>query len=47
MSEKAANYKNLMNSLIGGGVAGLVADTTLYPIDTIKTRLQSKQVRAG
>lgn len=26
----------------GGAVAGLVVDTSLYPIDTIKSRLQSK-----
>jgi len=28
-------------SLIAGGIAGLTVDITLYPIDTIKTRLQS------
>ncbi|RNF11374.1 mitochondrial carrier protein [Trypanosoma rangeli] len=31
-----------MDSLVAGGAAGLVVDITLYPIDTIKTRLQSK-----
>ncbi|EAN92880.1 putative mitochondrial carrier protein [Trypanosoma cruzi] len=31
-----------MDSLVAGGVAGLVVDLTLYPIDTIKTRLQSR-----
>lgn len=30
-------------SLISGGVAGLTVDLTLYPIDTLKTRLQSPQ----
>ncbi|RNF25582.1 mitochondrial carrier protein [Trypanosoma conorhini] len=31
-----------MDSLVAGGAAGLVVDLVLYPIDTIKTRLQSK-----
>jgi solute carrier family 25 S-adenosylmethionine transporter 26 len=30
-------------SLLSGGVAGLVCDVSLYPLDTIKTRLQSPQ----
>jgi len=32
-----------------GGAAGLVVDMTLYPVDTIKTRLQSQQkfLKAG
>ncbi|KAJ6649320.1 S-adenosylmethionine mitochondrial carrier protein like [Pseudolycoriella hygida] len=30
-------------SLISGGIAGLVVDTVLYPIDTIKTRLQGEK----
>jgi solute carrier family 25 S-adenosylmethionine transporter 26 len=29
-------------SLIAGGVAGLFVDISLFPIDTIKTRLQSE-----
>lgn len=28
--------------LVAGSVSGLVVDTTLYPVDTIKSRLQSK-----
>lgn len=32
-----------MISLQGGGVAGLVVDVVLYPLDTLKTRLQSAQ----
>lgn len=28
--------------MIAGATAGLVVDTSLYPIDTIKSRLQSK-----
>lgn len=27
----------------GGGVAGLVVDTVLFPLDTLKTRLQAEQ----
>lgn len=36
-------------TLAAGAVAGLVVDVSLYPIDTIKSRLQSKQgfIRAG
>ena len=32
-----------LTSLVSGGVAGTVCDISLYPIDTIKTRLQSAQ----
>lgn len=38
----AANYLYL-TSLLSGGVAGLVVDVVLFPIDTIKTRLQSEK----
>uniref|UniRef100_A0A182JXM4 Mitochondrial carrier protein n=1 Tax=Anopheles christyi TaxID=43041 RepID=A0A182JXM4_9DIPT len=31
------------SSLMAGGVAGLVVDVVLFPIDTIKTRLQSER----
>lgn len=37
----ASNYLYL-TSLLSGGVAGLVVDVVLFPIDTIKTRLQSE-----
>lgn len=30
------------NVLLAGATAGLVVDTSLYPVDTIKSRLQSK-----
>lgn len=30
-------------TLMAGATAGLVVDTALYPVDTIKSRLQSKQ----
>lgn len=32
-----------MDSLIAGAFAGIVVDLTLYPIDTIKTRIQAKE----
>lgn len=38
----AHNYLYL-TSLISGGMAGLVVDVMLFPIDTIKTRLQSEK----
>lgn len=38
----AKNYLYL-TSLISGGMAGLVVDVVLFPIDTIKTRLQSEK----
>lgn len=36
-------------TLLAGAAAGLIVDTTLYPVDTIKSRLQSKQgfLKAG
>jgi len=36
-------------SLFAGGIAGLTVDVALYPLDTLKTRLQSPQgfVKAG
>lgn len=45
---RAKNYLYL-TSLISGGMAGLVVDVMLFPIDTIKTRLQSDKMfwRAG
>ena len=30
-------------SLVSGGLAGTAVDISLFPLDTIKTRLQSKQ----
>ncbi|CAD7093302.1 unnamed protein product [Hermetia illucens] len=37
-----SHYK-FMSALISGGVAGLVVDIALFPIDTVKTRLQSER----
>ena len=30
-------------SLVSGGVAGITVDVVLFPLDTIKTRMQSAQ----
>lgn len=39
----------LVMPLIAGGLAGTSVDVTLHPLDTLKTRLQSKQgfVKSG
>ena len=34
---------SFVTSLVAGSSAGLVADVTLYPLDTIKTRMQGKE----
>lgn len=34
---------SFLNSLVSGGLAGTTVDVALFPIDTIKTRLQSPQ----
>ncbi|GAB2279321.1 S-adenosylmethionine carrier 1, chloroplastic/mitochondrial [Dionaea muscipula] len=33
-------FQSVLDGIIAGGVAGVVVETALYPIDTIKTRLQ-------
>lgn len=33
-------YHVITDGVIAGGMAGVVAEAALYPIDTIKTRLQ-------
>lgn len=38
---KVIYYFLLIEGVIAGGVAGVVVETALYPIDTIKTRLQA------
>lgn len=35
--------KEFVASLVAGGCAGMCVDLTLFPLDTIKTRLQSQQ----
>ncbi|KAI9208878.1 mitochondrial carrier domain-containing protein [Polychytrium aggregatum] len=39
MEKKPSTYQ----ALLAGGIAGTAVDTCLFPLDTIKTRLQSKQ----
>ncbi|ERN03873.1 hypothetical protein AMTR_s00078p00165690 [Amborella trichopoda] len=36
-------FRTLFEGMIAGGTAGVVVETALYPIDTIKTRLQAAQ----
>lgn len=38
-----ANYDDAIRALLAGAAAGLSVDLSLYPLDTIKTRLQSKE----
>jgi solute carrier family 25 S-adenosylmethionine transporter 26 len=39
--EKPFNFLQILcEGVIAGGTAGVVVETALYPIDTIKTRLQ-------
>ena len=33
---------SFLTSLVSGGMAGMAVDISLFPLDTIKTRLQSK-----
>lgn len=35
---------HIADGCIAGGVAGVIVETALYPIDTIKTRLQVSYV---
>ena len=41
LTDQAFNSKNVMISVIGGGLAGISVDFALFPIDSIKTRLQA------
>lgn len=41
--EPKKNKNVYLASFVGGGVAGLVVDTVLFPLDTLKTRLQAEQ----
>jgi hypothetical protein len=38
--QSSHHHVSFVNSLISGGVAGLTCDVLLFPLDTIKTRLQ-------
>ncbi|CAG8584994.1 4606_t:CDS:2 [Ambispora gerdemannii] len=43
MSREARNdIASFRQALVAGGIAGTAVDTVLFPLDTIKTRLQSK-----
>ncbi|KAG2225743.1 hypothetical protein INT45_011411 [Circinella minor] len=43
MSENTITYQaNLKQALLAGAMAGTAVDTALFPLDTIKTRLQSQ-----
>ncbi|CAG8569729.1 4086_t:CDS:2 [Paraglomus brasilianum] len=43
MADRANNtHLNSKQLLLAGGLAGTAVDTALYPLDTIKTRLQSR-----
>lgn len=42
MSPQPMPAKSDLNILAAGAAAGLVVDTSLFPIDTIKSRLQSQ-----
>ncbi|XP_074646163.1 mitochondrial S-adenosylmethionine carrier protein-like isoform X2 [Tubulanus polymorphus] len=43
MAESMAENKSFIPALLAGGAAGIAVDFVLYPLDTIKTRLQSEQ----
>ncbi|XP_075985513.1 S-adenosylmethionine mitochondrial carrier protein homolog [Anticarsia gemmatalis] len=43
-AEKTQTYKSLyLSPIIAGGVAGVTVVTAIYPLDTLKTRLQAAQ----
>mmetsp|Transcript_380 Transcript_380/g.589 ORF Transcript_380/g.589 Transcript_380/m.589 type:complete len:96 (-) Transcript_380:2217-2504(-) len=49
MAPDKERHTPFLTSLIAGGMAGTTVDLALFPIDTLKTRLQSPQgfVAAG
>ena len=42
MEEKISDHGNLFVSLTSGGCAGISVEVSLFPLDTLKTRLQSE-----
>ena len=42
-----ARYPSLRTVALAGGLAGVAVDAILYPLDTIKTRLQARPVAAA
>lgn len=49
MADAGKNQPSFIVSLVSGGIAGTTVDIALYPLDTIKTRLQAPQgfLKAG
>ncbi|XP_043213342.1 S-adenosylmethionine mitochondrial carrier protein-like [Amphibalanus amphitrite] len=49
MSSSESSSPSLLHSFIAGGAAGLTVDVSLFPLDTLKTRLQSAEglMRSG
>eukprot|EP00934_Nitzschia_sp_Nitz4_P005956 Nitzschia sp. Nitz4//scaffold24_size164493//12274//13219//NITZ4_002305-RA/size164493-snap-gene-0.0-mRNA-1//1//CDS//3329544045//5946//frame0 len=49
MSAQSPNSPSFFTALVAGGMAGTSVDVALFPIDTLKTRLQSPQgfMKAG
>jgi len=43
MSADPSRWSPFVTSLVAGGAAGLVVDVSVYPLDTLKTRLQGKE----
>jgi solute carrier family 25 S-adenosylmethionine transporter 26 len=41
MSSSGTKQQPIAVSLLCGGIAGFAVDVSLYPLDTLKTRLQS------
>eukprot|EP01031_Cornospumella_fuschlensis_P020086 gene20086-24618_t len=49
VSETSASSTSFLQALVAGAAAGFATDVSLYPLDTLKTRLQSPQgfLKAG
>lgn len=45
--ERASNPSNITVSAIAGGTAGILELCIMYPIDTVKTRMQSLDTKSG
>ena len=46
-SEEMSGTSKALRFMLAGGIAGAVVETSLYPIDTIKTRLQAARAGQG
>ncbi len=40
---RSSPHKEILRWLVSGAAAGLAVDLTVYPLDTLKTRMQSRQ----